>query len=238
MSAGRELLLGEEQQRQLAVELFNQGLFGVAKYPEEYVKLKSNRMSPHYLDIRPGISSYGTRQLVAGTMVALADRRLVARGFDYFHDLYHHFAGTPEVMTSYAASLADVAKMSLLQPRVDTRKVTGNKTPILGRFKQGDQVAEFDDVVTDGDSKVMTIKTLGAAGLTVADYFVVVDREEGGVPQVLDATGVEITPALGVSSMVIMLCAEGLLKNRQFDNVRRYFEQYGEPHAQELLAEV
>ncbi len=57
-------------------------------------------------------------------------------------------------------------------------------------------------MITDGGTKIETIATLGRAGLTVGDYFVVLDREEGGSKDVADATGIEITPALGLVATV------------------------------------
>ncbi|HSX44930.1 MAG TPA: hypothetical protein VLF39_02345 [Candidatus Saccharimonadales bacterium] len=236
-----ELLLDPEQQLELAVHLYTEGLFGIEEDPEKYARLKSERMSPHYFDARPGISDVETRDLIIGNMVDLAQQRAIDVSKNeniQFDEIYDHFAGTPEAMTSYAAMIADQTEMSLLQPRVDLFKTTGNKTPILGRFNQGDRVAEFDDVVTDGASKISTIKALGEAGLTVVDYFVVLDREEGGAPQVLSETGVEITPALGVASMVKILQAEELISATQFDNVKQYIEEFGDPHAKAELGIV
>ncbi len=237
MSVERRLLLPEKDQVELAFGLFDRGLFGIKEDPSEFIKLKSGRLSPHYLDIRPGISSVGARGLIVGSMIKLAERAAVDnRACDYVHEAYAHIAGTPEAMTTYAAIIAERLGMSALQPRVDTKKATGNKTPILGSYAPGDMVAEFDDVVTDGASKIDTIHQLGEAGLTVADYFVVLDREEGGAPQVAAETGVEITPALGVATMVKILDAEAAISQTQFDNVAAYIAEYGDPHAQATLA--
>lgn len=137
----RELVLSEAEQREVAVTLLNNNLFGVAERPEDYITLKSKRLSPHYLDIRPGLSSYALRCRITDTM----------------------------------------------------------------------------------------------AGLDVKGYYVLLDREEGGAPQVAEATGIDITPALGVSSMVRILRADGLLNQTQYDNVGRYLTEFGDPHAQEAM---
>jgi len=233
------LLLDQEAQLKLTVGLYEQGLFGIKENPDDYITLKSERLSPHYLDIRPGISDVNTRDLVVQSMIDLAYTRAQTHHNNWIYtdleSVYDHIAGTPEAMTSYAAMIANQLDISLLQPRVDLTKATGNKTPILGRYKEGDKVAEFDDVVTDGASKIATIKGLGKAGLTVVDYFVVVDREEGGAPQVLAETGLAITPVLAVSDMALMLVAENKITNTQFDNVREYIGQYGDPRAKEVL---
>lgn len=230
------LLFPYEDQLSLALILSNNGLFGIHEDPQQKITLKSGRESPHYLDMRKGISAFTARQAIAATMAELAERQTWRQNMvEEVAENYDHIAGTPEAMTSYAASIADILRMSLLQPRVASGKTTGNKAPILGQYRHGDTVAAFDDVVTDGQSKVDTFDSFAAAGLDVKDYFVVVDREEGGSPHVLEAVGLRITPALGVSSLVRVLRGAGQISQRQYDNVRRYMEQYGEPHAQEAL---
>lgn len=235
MAQGRELLLSEQEQLEFTLELQNRGMFGIAEDPNDFITLKSERVSPHYLDMRKGVSSKSFRELVAFNMGSLAFQRVVDHAFDYPHEAYANVAGTPEAMTSYAVNIADELGVSLLQPRVDMAKTTGNKTPILGQYESGANVAAFDDVVTDGQSKIDTIGGLRKAGLTVLDYYVVVDREEGGAPQVKEQTDVEITPALSLSNMTIMLFAEGRISQTQYDNVVEYMTEYGDPVAQEAL---
>ncbi len=236
--AERELVLDPKLQLDLTVDLYKKNMFGIKENPDDYITLKSGRKSPHYLDMRKGISSSHTRFAVASVLLDLAKSGAIKRGCDHPHEAYAHFAGAPEAMTSYMPKLAEIAGVSLLQPRVDITKATGNKTPVLGLYNQGDIIAAFDDVVTDGQTKIDTIQGLGRAGLDVVDYFVVVDREEGGAPQVLAETGIEITPALGVASMALMLRDEDLITTTQFDNVREYMSQYGDPHAQQALGMV
>ena len=230
----KELLLPYEQ-ADLAIGLHRNNLFGIKEKPQEYITLKSERRLPHYLNIRPALSNLGGREVIVDSMAKLM--RVTAREVRGGHpiEVYGHVAGTPEAMTSYAAMVAMKSGMSLLQPRVDTRKATGNKTPILGDYTEGDTVAEFDDVVTDGASKITTIEQLREAGLKVADYFVVVDREEGGAPQVEAETGISITPAIGVSSLISILHAESLITQTQYDNVAEYIGQYGDPEARASL---
>lgn len=217
---GRELLLSERDQEVLAVGLYRTGLFGIKENPEDFITLKSGRRSPYYLNIRPGISRLDARDLIVDSMIKLVEKAAATnRNCDSMHEAYAHLAGTPEAMTSYVAIVADRTKMSVLQPRVDTQKISGNKTSILGDYIPADFVAEFDDVVTDGESKITTVRSLGNVGLNVVDYFVVLDREEGGAPQVFAETGLQITPALGVSALINILNSEALLTQTQSDNV-------------------
>ncbi len=151
------LVLPEENQFEVALHLHETGRFGIHENPDDFITLKSGRISPHYLDLRPGISSPDTRRIVGGGLLDLAEM-----GEDFLH-----IVGTPEAFTSYAASMADMSERSLLQPRV-AQKQSGNKVPILGTYSDWDTVAVFDDVVTDGKTKVDTIEGLEAAGLIVA----------------------------------------------------------------------
>src|SRR5665213_4168912 len=106
MSAERGLLLPEEDQVRLAIELQRQGIFGIHETTDssQWTKLKSERLSPHYLDIRKGISSFSMRQLVAKSMIKLTELRADVGPEVDLIDIYDHIAGTPEAMTSYAAS--------------------------------------------------------------------------------------------------------------------------------------
>lgn len=231
-----ELLLADDQQYELAHRLFGGGLFGIKEEPADFIELKSKRMSPHYLDIRPGISNPFVYDQIVASMAHLT--RIAAiknQNCDFPNEAYTHVVGTPEAMTSYAALIASELRLPILQPRVNMEKTSGNKTPILGRFAIGDRIAAYDDVITDGQSKIDTISTLRAAGLDVADYFVVVDREEGGAAQVFEETGLAVTPALAVSGITTMLRSDNKITVTQFDNVKEYLGQYGAPGVAESM---
>ncbi len=235
MANGNALLLTEDEQVSLAFRLHDEGLFGIAEDPEAFLMLKSARISPHYFNAREGLSDYGTRLGITTAMSVLVQRRAAQKGFPDPSQAYEYLSGAPEAMTSYAASVADSLRMGLLQPRVDTSKRIGNKAPILGRYIAGGRVGMLDDVVTDGKTKIDTFGSMQESGLVIEDYFVVLDREEGGAAQVAEVTGIDITPALGVSAMVSILHHEGRISRTQFDNVRAYMEQYGDPHARTAL---
>lgn len=222
-------VLSEEQQFTLAMHLHNEGMFGVHEDPAKFIILKNQRISPHYLNMREAISSKASRRIVADSLLSLAniqdsgEEEADPAGFPY-----DHIAGTPEAFTSFIPTMADLSEISLLQPRVGEKKV-GNKAPILGRYKQGDSVALFDDVVTDGQTKVDAIDMIRSAGLEVGGYFVVLDRQEGGAQQVLTERGIAIQSALRVADTVRLMRAEGVYSVTQFDNVKEYLQQYATP---------
>ena len=221
----RELLLPEESRRILAKHLYDEKLFGIKENPNDYITLKSGRLSPHYLDIRKGIASFATRKLVATSLVSLARHHSVKGNL---REAYDYIVGTPEAMTTYGGTIGDVAGMGVLQPRANMAKTTGNKSPILGAYTEGDRVAAFDDVITDGASKIETVEQLGKAGLVVADYFIVMDRQEGGTAQVKEATGLDVVPALTVQETTRLLYTDGVISTTQYNNVAEYLSQYGD----------
>ena len=232
----KELLLPGKTQHELGTTLFRRGLFGIHEDPDQYITLKSGRKSPHYLNARIGLSNVHVRDLIVSSLIKLTGITAVDnRACDYVHEAYAHVVGTPEAMTTYAGIIGHQLRLSILQPRVDMTKASGNKDPILGVFDPGDAVVAYDDVVTDGGSKITTIEALRAQGLDVADYLVLLDRQEGGVAQVEEATGLSVTPAIGVSGLVAALRSEDLITDRQFTNVREYLGQYGDPGVVEHL---
>ncbi len=232
-----ELLLREEAQVFLSERLYDHGLFGIAENPKDYKDLKSGRRSPHYLDIRPGMSSVPARENIVDILVELlgeAASRKLNKGFSKVNisQVYDHIAGVPEAMTSYATLIGDDLYMSLLQPRVFTDKVSGNKTPIMGQYKPGDRVTLFDDAITDGESILNANKVFYQEALVVEDNFVILDREEGGAPKIAEKAGICVKPALALSGLVKVLYCEGKINQIQYDNVAEYMQQYGEPQAQ------
>ncbi len=235
MSQGRELLLSEGQQLELTMQLHERGYFGIVEDEADYITLKSERRSPHYLDMRKGISFEPFREMLGDMMEDLAHARVPASGFDYAHEAYARVAGTPEAMTSYIPDISRAIGVPLVQPRVDLVKISGNKTPVLGEWNVGDNLAAVDDVVTDGKSKIDLINGLRGVGLRVLDYFVVLDREEGGAGEVQEATGIEIVPMLSLSNMVLTLSEVGAINGVQRSNVVEYLSEYGDPVAKEAL---
>ena len=231
-----ELLLPEEDRLRLTQLLFDEGIFGIKENPHDYITLKNGRKSPHYIDLRQGITPYELRTDISLAMYDLALARVHKYGKQALKDMYDYLAGTPEAVTSYVPRVADEEEMDLLQPRVLTEKARGNKAPILGRVVMDRHVAAFDDVITDGESKIDAIKVFDHAGLKVVDYFVVVDREEGGAAEVKSSTGIDIVPALPVSEMAIMLAAENSITQTQFDNIREYLGEYGDEGAKTVVA--
>jgi orotate phosphoribosyltransferase len=86
--------------------------------------------------------------------------------------------------------LAAVASVESGMPYVIARKEAkdyGTANAVEGELKEGDEVVVVEDIVTTGASAVEAVEKLRAAGATVNEIIVVVDRQEGGREKVEDA---------------------------------------------------
>jgi len=86
--------------------------------------------------------------------------------------------------------LAAVASVESGVPYVIARKEAkgyGTGNAVEGELEDGDTVVVVEDVVTTGASAVEAVEKLRAAGATVEDIIIVVDRQEGGRENVEDA---------------------------------------------------
>ena len=90
-----------------------------------------------------------------------------------------------------------------------------------GKIKSGERFMLFDDVVTDGRSKLDSIQTLEEAGAEVSGVLVVIDREQGGV-QNLRKRGYALDSLLTVQQLVSQLQESRLIAPRVARTVLAY----------------
>lgn len=86
----------------------------------------------------------------------------------------------------------------------------------------------FDDVVTDGQSKLESVGALEEAGAKVKTVLVVVDREQGGRER-LKQNGLNVEALFTIRELLSWLSKAGLVSNSTSDSVNRYIEH--EPYA-------
>ncbi len=99
---------------------------------------------------------------------------------------------------------------------------------VTGRIVGGDIVSGqrfilFDDVVTDGQSKMDSIMTLEEVGAKVNSVFVVVDREQGGKEN-LSRKGYNLDSIFTVSQLTEELSHQGLIDENTRGLVTRYLK--------------
>ncbi len=131
--------------------------------------LKSGQVSPIYLDLRRLVARPVVLRQVAAAYAGLL------RGLEF--DL---LAALPYAALPIGTAVSLLGGWPLIYPRKEV-KAYGTKAAIEGLYRPGQRAVVLDDLITTGESKLEGIQKLTAAGLTVTDIVVLIDRQSGGV---------------------------------------------------------
>jgi len=135
-------------------------------------KLKSGAISPYYMDMRLLVSFPHLLQLVADVIW----ERLRLLSFDLI-------VGVPYAALPIATAISLKHNRPIIFVRKE-RKDHGKGKIIEGVFHIGQHVVIIDDVISDGESKLETVKPLQEENLVVNDIIVLVDRGQGGIERI------------------------------------------------------
>jgi orotate phosphoribosyltransferase len=180
-------------------------------------KIKSGALSPYYIDLARLLSKPQALCSIAET--AAEDIRQI-RVSDRINKL-------ASIELKGALILPSIAcKVGL--PCIVVRKedkaygVTGR---IAGaEVSKGDRVLFFDDVVSEGLSKIEGIKPLQELGAEVKHLMVVVDREQGGREK-LEKAGYTVHALARISEIVKALYGAQKISKEQAEAVLKYIER-------------
>jgi uridine monophosphate synthetase len=177
-------------------------------------KIKSGLISPYYIDLARVLSA--PKQLCILAEVAAEEIVQIS-----LKESIDKLASIELKGALLAPSIA--CKIDL--PCVIVRKeekaygVTGR---IAGaEVAKGDNILFFDDVISEGLSKVEGIKPLKELGATVKHVLVVVDREHGGKEK-LEKLGYEVHALAKISDIVNSLYIGKRVTKEQADKVLEY----------------
>ena len=180
-------------------------------------RIKSGAISPYYIDLAGLLSS--PKRFCSIAKVA-ADEIGKIMSIERIDKLASIELKGALILPSIACSL-DL-------PCVVVRKeekaygVTGR---IAGaQVSEGDSVLFFDDVVSEGLSKVEGIKPLEELGAKVRHVVVVVDREQGGREN-LEKLGYHVHALAKISGLVDCLLRSGKISREQADAVLAYIRK-------------
>jgi uridine monophosphate synthetase len=169
-------------------------------------RLKSGKISPHYLDLRQIISS---PSLLAGVAEAY---ELLLRPLTF-----DRIAAIPVAAVPLAAAASLRLGKPFIYPRI-TAKDHGTGNAIEGCFRAGERVVLLDDVISSARSKLEAIAILEAAGLEVSDLVVLVDRESGGREEI-EHRGIRFHAFAGISELLELARSRGLCADQKTEGV-------------------
>lgn len=180
-------------------------------------RIKSGASSPYYIDLACLLSSPKDLCIIAETAAAEA-RRISAV------DTVNKLASIELKGALILPSIGCLLNLPCVIVRKEDKSygVTGR---IAGAaVTKGDSILFFDDVVSEGLSKVEGIRPLEALGAHVRHVMVVVDREQGG-RQNLEKVGYKVHALAKVSDLVKSLHKSGHITKEQADAVLNYIKK-------------
>lgn len=184
--AGHEAV-SSRQVEELVLGLFEAGCVQFGEFT-----LKSGIKSPIYIDLRRTVADAGLLRMVARAY----ERLLTPLTFD-------RLAAIPYAGLPIGAAVALEMNKPLIYPRREVKSY-GTGRAIEGVYKQGETVAIIDDLITTGGSKIEALAPLEAAGLTVQDIVVLIDRGQGGSAE-LAGRGLRLHSVLSMQTLLDVL---------------------------------
>jgi orotate phosphoribosyltransferase len=181
-------------------------------------KIKSGAISPYYIDLTRLLSS--PEQLCVVVEVAAEQVRRIM-----VSDRIDKLASIELKGALIVPSIACKVNLPCVIVRKE-EKAYGVTGRIAGAdVAKGDNILFFDDVVSEGLSKVEGIKPLQALGGNVKHMLVVVNREQGGKEN-LEKLGFRVHALAKISEIVNSLYQNKHISKEQADKVLGYVKQF------------
>ncbi len=184
-------------------------------------KIKSGATSPYYIDLARVLSA--PQQLCAIAEVAASEiKRIISK------DKIDKLASIELKGALIAPSIACRLNMPCIIVRKE-EKAYGVTGRIAGAdVAKGDNVLFFDDVISEGLSKVEGIKPLQELGANVKHLMVVVNREHGGKEK-LEALGYQVHALAKITDIVASLQRSQRISAEKADEVLEYVRTFRAP---------
>jgi uridine monophosphate synthetase len=177
-------------------------------------KLKSGVTSPYYIDLTWLLSSPEDF------------KRVVSAVAHYLENLKSSI--TVEKLASIELkgalllpSIASQANMPCIILRKEMKGYGLTGRIAGGEVKKGERFILFDDVITDGESKLEAIRAIEDAGGRVEAVLVVVDREQGGKKR-LEELGYKVYSITTISEIAENLILLGAISPEKAEEIREY----------------
>jgi orotate phosphoribosyltransferase len=186
--------------------------------------LTSGNYSPIYINCRLLISWRSTVKMITAAAALQLELRSCA---------VDAIAGGETAGIPFAAFLADALDKPMIYVR-KAEKGHGTASRIEGVLNSGSRVLLFEDLITDGLSKISFIKAIRNGAGIVEDTFVILDRLQGG-SALLAQHGVRLTALTDIELVLGVASDWGLLESSAIESVRVYLTSPSEWHAKRGL---
>jgi uridine monophosphate synthetase len=179
-------------------------------------KLKSGVISPYYIDLTWLLSSPEDFEHVTGLIADEMRKIIPERRIDKLASIELKGA----LLLPHVASKI---KIPCIIVRKKSKEYGLTGLIVGGVIKSGERFIFFDDVITDGRSKIEGIKPIEEMGGVVDTIMVVVDREQGGREN-LEAMGYRVKALSTISGIVNRLLEMGEISIEDADKIIKYLK--------------
>jgi orotate phosphoribosyltransferase len=184
-------------------------------------KIKSGATSPYYIDLARVLAAPKQLDIIAEVAAEKIKQIASSERIDKLASI-----------ELKGALIAPSIAIKLDLPCVIVRK-EAKAYGVTGRtagadVTKGDNILFFDDVVSEGLSKIEGVKPLQELGATVKHMLVVVNREHGGKEN-LEKIGYQVHALAKITDIVASLQANKHISKEQADSVLDYVKHFKSP---------
>ncbi|HSX58167.1 MAG TPA: hypothetical protein VLE47_02735 [Candidatus Saccharimonadales bacterium] len=187
----------------------DQGAFKLGPHSLKKSKIQ-DPPAPYYVNLR-NLRSYPE------TVRKMAE---VFGNFIHSRAVFDKIVDVPTAATPFVSALSVTKSWPMISPRMD-KKEYGSGQKIDGVYEIGERVVVIDDVLTNGESKLESIKILEAEHLFVRDIVVFLDRLEGGTVE-LEKAGYRVHSLCTIDDLIGLLSRTGRITDDIVEIISMY----------------